>query len=992
MAKKISASDIFSEEDIFLGIRNSAEKTILTFQEIDAEVKKLGANIKKDLAGADFGNTKGINAFVDATQKANDAKNKSIQIDKVLVQATKDVAAADKALIDIEIKKQKLVQEEIRTAQQKAKIEQANANAIKKTAEASKVQMDTYKQLNVTTRDLSNQAKELGAQLSMLEKSGQKGTTAYGALETQFKEVSAAAHAGTEELKSIDKAVGQNFRNVGNYEGATKGLKQQLREMTVALQNMESTDPRFKQMTIDAGELKDKIQDTNAVIKSTAGSAVENLGTGIAKAGKVGIDAFAGMTGAMGLFGIESEGAMQAMLKLQQLAAMSEALTSLGALGDTMTEIKAAFTAAAMKLGIFTTAKEADVVVTEVQTVATVEAEVATVGLGKAMTALPIIAIIAGIAALAYAIYSLVSGNEKAEIATKKRAEAEKRAAEETKAHSEFIGKESAEFVGLIYQLKTTNENSKQRSSLINKINSQYGTTLKNLSDETAFQASLNLAIQDYIKFQEKKYLMAKNIKFIELNQIKQDELRTKISKEQLSQFGLRTEAERKYQELLKGNISEPMAREQSGLKRMDDALKSLNDELDAAKKRMEGYSGSQITLTTETEGKYIPVVNGATNATKENSKALETNIELLERENKARESLFDTAELERILLLDEERAVLSSEIAVTEGEIALAKANQSGNTKDIVKAEQDLRKLKEAQIKAQLQLDLAKTDNVNERTKLEKQAELDIINLGNGKIEGAEKASLEKRLKTQEEFIKLTTDFFIKNSEKKIAQMDIEIAKAQSQYTILQQLAANGNINAQESLAEQQRIINEANARKEKELKRQQRIKLAESVYSTYNSKVAAGSEHPLMDTIKDTMLLQQFIASLPTFYDGTEDTGKNGNGIDGKGGFHAVLHPNERVIPKSLNEQIGGLSNEALAKMASEYQNGKIIRSNSQVGSAFDTAILVGKLDELTSAIKQKPETNIGIGEITQSVMEIVKSTKQGNTTTYNRYKVRR
>ena len=164
MAKKISASDIFAEEDIFLGIRNSAEKTILTFQEIDAEVKKLGANIKKDLSGADFGNTKGINSFVTATQKANDAKNKSIQIDKVLVQATKDVAAADKALIDIEIKKQKLIQEEIRTATQKAKIEQANATAAKKTAEASKVQMDSYKQRAASTRDLKNQSKELGAQ------------------------------------------------------------------------------------------------------------------------------------------------------------------------------------------------------------------------------------------------------------------------------------------------------------------------------------------------------------------------------------------------------------------------------------------------------------------------------------------------------------------------------------------------------------------------------------------------------------------------------------------------------------------------------------------------------------------------------------------------------------------------------------------------------------------------------------------------------------
>ena len=43
-----------------------------------------------------------------------------------------------------------------------------------------------------------------------------------------------------------------------------------------------------------------------------------------------------------------------------------------------------------------------------------------------------------------------------------------------------------------------------------------------------------------------------------------------------------------------------------------------------------------------------------------------------------------------------------------------------------------DLRKLKEAQIRAQLKLDLAKNDDVNKRTQLEKQAELDIINLGN--------------------------------------------------------------------------------------------------------------------------------------------------------------------------------------------------------------------------------------------------------------------
>ena len=37
-----------------------------------------------------------------------------------------------------------------------------------------------------------------------------------------------------------------------------------------------------------------------------------------------------------------------------------------------------------------------------------------------------------------------------------------------------------------------------------------------------------------------------------------------------------------------------------------------------------------------------------------------------------------------------------------------------------------------------------------------------------------------------------------------------------------------------------------------------------------------------------------------MPTFYYGTEDTGKGG-GLDSKGGFLAKLHPNERVVDAS-------------------------------------------------------------------------------------------
>jgi hypothetical protein len=235
------------------------------------------------------------------------------------------------------------------------------------------------------------------------------------------------------------------------------------------------------------------------------------------------------------------------------------------------------------------------------------------------------------------------------------------------------------------------------------------------------------------------------------------------------------------------------------------------------------------------------------------------------------------------------------------------------------------------------------------------------------------------------------TANFFVEQSEKKIAQIDKEVDAAQKQFDNLQELANNGNISAKESLAEQQRIINEANQRKEREMRRQQRIKLAESVYSTYAAKVASGSKNPLQETITDTAMLQTFIASLPTFESGTENTGANGRGLDGKGGFLSVLHPNERVMPKSLNDQIGSMSNEALAKLAMEYQAGKLV-AGQKGAESLQLAVLVNEMRDLKSVIQNKPETNIELGEITQSVIEIVKSTKSGNTKTFNRFKVRK
>ena len=289
----------------------------------------------------------------------------------------------------------------------------------------------------------------------------------------------------------------------------------------------------------------------------------------------------------------------------------------------------------------------------------------------------------------------------------------------------------------------------------------------------------------------------------------------------------------------------------------------------------------------------------------------------------------------------------------------------QKNTTDEIDKLQQD-------------KLDLIEDTNAQllDKTKVEAKDEIDVL----------KKAEEEKRA-----LIKMTSEFFVGQSEKRIAKIDEEINKATQQYEHLKTLAEAGNINAQQSLAEQQKIINDANLRKERELKRQQRIKLAESVYSTYSQKVESGSKNPLAETIRDTTLLTQFINSLPAFESGTENTGANGRGVDGKGGFHAILHPNERVIPKSLNEQIGAMSNEDLARIAQEHQNNKNFGGNYQSGTSLELALLVNEIKDLKTIIKDKPETNIELGEITSGAMEIVKKIKQGNTTTYNRYKIK-
>jgi hypothetical protein len=1107
MAKQIKSSDLFEEEDIFKGLRESAKNTIDVFDKLSLGMKQSAEEMKKSVNDNVLTTTKSIENLMKTSKEATQLQEDSIKIDKAKAEALKQYAIAEQQLEKIEQEKEKTAQQKLRTQQQIKKEEEAEVKRSKQKAKAVQEETNAYKIMSAQARDLKNESKALAAELLNQKNAGQQGTASFAEMQKRYHDVTAEAKRLDTQLKDIDKSVGDNQRSVGDYEKATVGLKQQLRNLTNALSQMDESDPRFQQMAMEAGQLKDKIADTQAVVKGLAGSAMENLGGGFAKVGKIGVDAFQGIESAGVLLGVNTDALMETMVRLQALSGLSDALESLGGIGDKITEIKAAFTGAAVKLGLFTAAKEVDVVVTEAQAVATTEATVAQEGLNVAMSANPIGLVIAGILALGAAIVGLVyifdqetAAEKKAAAEAKKLAEQRKYNAKYAKEAAEFVGKETGSYASLIYSLKSTNAGSKERNEIMKQINSEYGTTLKNMSDEFAFQEQLNRSLEDYVAVQYNKFKLQKNQEFFDSQQQKRFELEQKMYKLQRetnknfqmsadakkaalgdvqAEIRFRNELAMTYRdrnieesvefqrfesiqkqrlEIVKALEETENATEKLGLRReqlleTDKKLTNNGKVYVKQEKSTKNATDKQAKLNTEFEltndylSKQIELLN-ALDELKQNKEVAKAQDAIDEQKANDLKRVSETGQLEvdtiEKLVEDKYKLILDGITMQRDAQIAAIRETyrlegveqkkaieakrdellaQEGLTAEAKKKieenyQNELKKFDQDQLQrnGDLELEIRK---INEETNVEivnqtkqKNSEIDTLNdelidaqieyydKANAKTQEENEKTLEQQKKRNEEIKQLvnaSADFFIKKSEEKITQIDKEMAAAEKQYAVYQQLAQNGNINAQQSLAEQQKIMDEANLKKEKEMKKQERIKLAQSVFSTYSAKVEAGSENPLVDTIKDTTLLMQFINSLPAFYEGTETTVADALGkpmMSGRDGHIVRVDGSEKILNPTLSAMTGNMTTQEIAKVAQDYQNGKLIGSTTayQMAQSVDFIQMVNKLDELKTTIENKPEHSYDVSRISSTLLEFVDKKKQGNTTTFNRYKVRR
>ena len=545
----------------------------------------------------------------------------------------------------------------------------------------------------------------------------------------------------------------------------------------------------------------------------------------------------------------------------------------------------------------------------------------------------------------------------------------------------EYVGKESAQYVGLIQTLKRTNENSQERRDLIVKINDEYGTTLKNLSDEKLFQDQLNQSVKNYIEYKKQEFQIKVNEEKIARNLEYQLKLEKEISDTKNRLF----DSQIRFDILSKRAGKDTnilLLEEHSGLKSNRDKLEEQEKRLEILNKHLEDYGLKIANATDEKGGLGFDNEKTKTKKEKEDKDYINKKLKGAKRLNDDLDK-YDweslNRRLEQIIDYHKEETLLQIE---HEGQLRELKILQGKHTSE------ELAKLEKEN---QLMILNDKIEFLKRNNYDTTQLEIEYQRLLNGEIK-KEQSTFAKDFN---QVVKLTADYFIEQSNRKIAQIELEKQQHEKAYSLYSDLAKNGNIQAKESLALENQQIVEANKKKQAELKKQAMWKLIEGGVAAYAKNAGDSTvKNPVMKTFSDITLLTQLLKTLPSFEVGTENTGTNGQGIDGRGGFHAILHPNERVLTKEQNQLIGNVSNEDLALTMNKLNSGELVKlkevATSNIGN-WQNVALISEIQDLKNIIKNKPDFKIEAGEIIQGAMSIVETKTTKNSIYSNRYIVK-
>jgi TP901 family phage tail tape measure protein len=244
-----------AEKDV-LGNLIPTQQQLQLLKSMNEELREAAKLAKNDLGGT-MGGVDDIKKRQKAQESMNKIANQKAILDKEELKLQKQLAA-EKERVRLASTKEAKELQQLRA--EKSKINKATRDEIKQ-AERAK---NAYSKLSDETRDLKNESKRLGAEMLALESANKKNTKEYKDLSRQYTDVTSKAQRYDAQLKKLDKSVGDNFRNVGNYANATRKLTSALSSLGIAVgvgaifRNVGGIIANYNQAVTDLGAISGK--------------------------------------------------------------------------------------------------------------------------------------------------------------------------------------------------------------------------------------------------------------------------------------------------------------------------------------------------------------------------------------------------------------------------------------------------------------------------------------------------------------------------------------------------------------------------------------------------------------------------------------------------------------------------------------------------------------------------------------------------------------
>ena len=1155
-----------AEADLYKEIRDSAEKTMEQLDLLNNELRETANIIKSELKTGLENTTASINKYTQASKKAEATMKTSVKVDQEKAKLLKEQAKAEQELEKINQQKERTKQQQLRTAQQQNRETERQNKLAERNKKIAQDQANAYKQLVNATRDQKNQSKKLGAELLNLEQAGKKNTKAYRDLEQRYRKVTQAAQQGDRQLKKLDKTVGDNFRNVGNYSSALGKLSGALSSLGLAfgsamvIRNVFNVVKDFDQAQAnlasvlgvsrnEMSELTETAKQLGRTTKFTAAQISElqlefaKLGFSqneinnvtdatlqLAAASGTDLSEAAAVVGAnvraFGLSTLETQRVVDVMAKsftsssldmekfstalaivapvaksagrnIEETTAMIGTLTDRGidastagtglrniflelaksgmTFDEAMNQINTATDKNAVSLELF--GKRGAVIGTILaesgDSVAALTEKLNDAGGAAQKMADEQLNTLGGALDLLNSAWEgFILGTDESIGASQGLADVIRFLADNFNQIMAMIPRlvgyyilyrnqarlaAAAQFLfnggltkmlrgipGMIKGLKTASISFRGLGtamksiplvgfiSLLTELIFWLGSTEGATDDLSDAERELNDEIERGNDLRKERLNTDKDIDTQIANRQKLSQSDLKLLKQQIEEeirlgeentarqktrIAQEEEATKKsiarrkleLEELKKFNLleNETFEDRQASINSLSIRINQqvvLAEKLN--KERNDGLLSSEKETVLLDKRKrqldlILPLIKEETRSSEKGNKVKKETV------NKLKSIAVTYKEIDDILNGDEgdagaslaDRLQTQTEALDRELTKRITLIKQSLLSGEISDEDSQLKILETElfylNLRKQLRLDYG--EDVTEINSQIVDKELEISNKLLEKTKETQNETVEIVRISADEQIKIIqelTNAFSRLADERIAKLDEEMEKAQQRYDLYLELAKNGNINAQQSLATEARLIAESNRKKEQLERRKQRVQLASDTLQAYLKNTEDPDvKNPLLKTFSDITLLTQFIQNLPAFAKGTEDTGTHGEGVDGKGGFHAILHPNERVLTKKQNQMVGDMSNDELSNLALKYRAGELENKiNFQQSKQPQPNEVVERLKSLEQTIRMKPETNIELERIIDGALTITKSVKKGNTVVYNRYRTNR